>query len=189
MTGAVHQPRRPGPRMVLLHSGLLSGELCWSRQLPLADRLALEIVDRAGYGRSQEVSPGEDLDADAQLVAGLLEGSAPRGPLVRCGGRDAGRRARAPGGAVADLVRTVGLPARPRLIQSSANGTRPPVARPGDWCGSSPWMEQRPEKPMALRRHDLRLRPGECCFWGAYGEQPRRHHCGTAGQRGMPALS
>jgi pimeloyl-ACP methyl ester carboxylesterase len=61
-----------GPRVVLLHGGVLAGELCWSRQLPLADRFALEIVDRAGYGRSQAVSPGEDLDADAPLVAGLL---------------------------------------------------------------------------------------------------------------------
>jgi pimeloyl-ACP methyl ester carboxylesterase len=58
--------------MVLLHGGVLAGALCWTRQLPLADRFTLEIVDRAGYGRSQQVSPGEDLDADAPLVAGLL---------------------------------------------------------------------------------------------------------------------
>lgn len=61
-----------GPRVVLLHGGVLAGELCWRQQLPLADRFALEVVDRAGYGRSQQVSPGEDLDADAPLVAGLL---------------------------------------------------------------------------------------------------------------------
>jgi hypothetical protein len=61
-----------GPRVVLLHGAVLAGELCWSQQLRLADRFALEVVDRAGYGRSQEVSPGEDLDADAPLVAGLL---------------------------------------------------------------------------------------------------------------------
>jgi pimeloyl-ACP methyl ester carboxylesterase len=61
-----------GPRVVLLHGGVLAGELCWTQQLRLADRFALEIVDRAGYGRSQQVSPGEDLDADAPLVAGLL---------------------------------------------------------------------------------------------------------------------
>ena len=46
-----------GPRVVLLHGGVLAGELCWSQQLQLADRFALEIVDRAGYGRSQQVSP------------------------------------------------------------------------------------------------------------------------------------
>jgi pimeloyl-ACP methyl ester carboxylesterase len=77
MTGALFVKRTGrGPRVVLLHGAVLSGELCWSQQLPLADRFALEIVDRAGYGRSQEVSPGEDLDADAPLVAGLLEGGA-----------------------------------------------------------------------------------------------------------------
>ena len=61
-----------GPRVVLVHGAALAGELCWHQQLRLADRFALEIVDRAGYGRSQQVSPGEDLDADASLVAGLL---------------------------------------------------------------------------------------------------------------------
>jgi hypothetical protein len=61
-----------GPRVVLLHGGVLAGELCWRRQLPLADHFALEIADRAGYGRSQQISPGEDLDADAPLVAALL---------------------------------------------------------------------------------------------------------------------
>jgi pimeloyl-ACP methyl ester carboxylesterase len=57
---------------MLLHGGVLAGELCWHQQLPLADRFGLEIVDRAGYGRSQQVSPGEDLDADGRLAAGLL---------------------------------------------------------------------------------------------------------------------
>jgi pimeloyl-ACP methyl ester carboxylesterase len=61
-----------GPRVVLLHGSVLASDLCWSRQLPLADRFALEIADRAGYGRSQQVSSGEDFDADAPLVAGLL---------------------------------------------------------------------------------------------------------------------
>ena len=73
MTGALFVKRTGrGPRMVLLHGGVLAGGLCWSRQLPLAGRFTLEIIDRAGYGRSQQVSPGEDLDADAPLVAGLL---------------------------------------------------------------------------------------------------------------------
>jgi len=61
-----------GPRVVLLHGGVAAGELCWRQQLPLADCFALEAVDRAGYGRSQQVSPGEDLDADAPLVAEIL---------------------------------------------------------------------------------------------------------------------
>ena len=61
-----------GPRVVLLHGSVLASQLCWIRQLPLADRFALEMVDRAGYGRSDQVSLGEDFDADAPLVAGLL---------------------------------------------------------------------------------------------------------------------
>jgi pimeloyl-ACP methyl ester carboxylesterase len=67
----VHRAGR-GPRVMLLHGGVLAGEMCWHQQLPLADRFGLEIVDRAGYGRSQQVSPGEDLDADGRLAAGLL---------------------------------------------------------------------------------------------------------------------
>jgi pimeloyl-ACP methyl ester carboxylesterase len=61
-----------GPRVMLLHGAVLGGELCWHKQLPLADRFTLEMIDRAGYGRSQDVGPGENLDADALLVAGLL---------------------------------------------------------------------------------------------------------------------
>ena len=72
MAGLFVQRVGQGPRVVLLHGGVLAGELCWGQQLRLADRFALEIVDRAGYGRSQQVSPGEDLDTDAPLVAGLL---------------------------------------------------------------------------------------------------------------------
>ena len=41
MTGALFVTRAGrGPRMVLLHGGVLSGELRSSQQLPLADRLA-----------------------------------------------------------------------------------------------------------------------------------------------------
>lgn len=65
-----------GPRVLLVHGGVLAGELCWRQQLPLADRYALEIVDRAGYGRSHRLSSGEDLDRDAPLVAELLAGGA-----------------------------------------------------------------------------------------------------------------
>jgi hypothetical protein len=42
-----------GPRVVLLHGGVLAGELCWRQQLRLADRFALEIVDRAGTGAAR----------------------------------------------------------------------------------------------------------------------------------------
>jgi hypothetical protein len=37
-----------GPRVVLLHGGVLAGELCWCWQLRLADQFAHEVVDRAG---------------------------------------------------------------------------------------------------------------------------------------------
>ena len=72
MAGLFVQRAGQGPRVVLLHGGVLAGEFCWRQQLRLADRFSLEIVDRAGYSRSQQVSPGEDLDADAPLVSGLL---------------------------------------------------------------------------------------------------------------------
>jgi pimeloyl-ACP methyl ester carboxylesterase len=58
--------------VVLVHGAALPGQLCWHRQLRLAGQFALEIVDRAGYGRSRQVSQGENLDADAPLVARLL---------------------------------------------------------------------------------------------------------------------
>jgi pimeloyl-ACP methyl ester carboxylesterase len=61
-----------GPRLVLLHGGAVPGELCWRAQLPLAERFTLEIVDRAGYGLSEPISPGEDPAADARLVPELL---------------------------------------------------------------------------------------------------------------------
>jgi pimeloyl-ACP methyl ester carboxylesterase len=61
-----------GPRVVLLHGSVFASVLCWNRQMPLAARFTLELVDRAGYGRSQHVSLGEDFSADAPLAAGLL---------------------------------------------------------------------------------------------------------------------
>ena len=98
-----------GPRVVLLHGGVLAGDLCWSRQLRLADRFALEIVDRAGYGRSQEVSPGEDLE---DLLAGPPAGGVRPGWSSSDGGseelpefRDAARSSLA--------SRSSGSPARP----------------------------------------------------------------------------
>jgi pimeloyl-ACP methyl ester carboxylesterase len=54
---------------------VLSGELTWSGQLPLAQRWTLLIVDRAGYGRSR-VTEGEDIEADAGLVADLIQDGA-----------------------------------------------------------------------------------------------------------------
>jgi pimeloyl-ACP methyl ester carboxylesterase len=61
-----------GPRVVLVHGGVLFGELTWREQLPLAERWELTIVERAGYGRSRDVHDGEDPQVDAPLVAELL---------------------------------------------------------------------------------------------------------------------
>jgi pimeloyl-ACP methyl ester carboxylesterase len=61
-----------GPRIVLLHGGVSVAEFTWREQLPLAERFTLVIVERAGYGRSDSISAGEDLDADGRLVPELL---------------------------------------------------------------------------------------------------------------------
>jgi pimeloyl-ACP methyl ester carboxylesterase len=65
-----------GPRIVLLHGSVFVGEFSWREQLPLAERFTLVIVERAGYGRSDSISAGEDLDADSRLVPELLEDGA-----------------------------------------------------------------------------------------------------------------
>lgn len=61
-----------GTPVVLVHGGVLAGELTWREQLPLAERWELLIVHRAGYGPSRSVSDGEDAQVDAPLVAQLL---------------------------------------------------------------------------------------------------------------------
>jgi pimeloyl-ACP methyl ester carboxylesterase len=65
-----------GPRVVLVHGGVLFGALTWGEQLPLAERWELTIVDRAGYGRSSDLNDGEDARVDAPLLAELLDGGA-----------------------------------------------------------------------------------------------------------------
>jgi hypothetical protein len=44
-----------GPRVVLLHGGVLAGELCWRQQLPLADRFRLVIPDQLPSSLAQGV--------------------------------------------------------------------------------------------------------------------------------------
>jgi pimeloyl-ACP methyl ester carboxylesterase len=61
-----------GPRVVLVHASALAGELTWRRQLPLAERWSLVIVERAGYGASRTLSRGDNLSVDVPLVADLL---------------------------------------------------------------------------------------------------------------------
>lgn len=57
---------------MLVHGGVLFGELTWREQLPLAERWELLIVERAGYGRSRHVCDGEDATVDGPLIAELL---------------------------------------------------------------------------------------------------------------------
>src|SRR5688500_13550164 len=62
-----------GPEVVLIHGGMTDGPLAWFAQEPLAERWTLRVVDRAGYGRSAALSPGEDVELDARLLAGSLD--------------------------------------------------------------------------------------------------------------------
>lgn len=61
-----------GPPVILLHGGVLFGQHTWRAQSPLAQRWQLLTVERAGYGNSAHLSPAEDLDTDAPLVAEML---------------------------------------------------------------------------------------------------------------------
>jgi pimeloyl-ACP methyl ester carboxylesterase len=53
---------------------MLHGDRTWTAQLPLRERWTLVLVDRAGYGRSSELSEGEDFELDAELLAPRLDG-------------------------------------------------------------------------------------------------------------------
>jgi len=65
------QVRGVGARVLLVHGNLMSGPLCWSQQLPLAERWRLEIVNRRGYGQSPRTER-QDFAADAEDIADLL---------------------------------------------------------------------------------------------------------------------
>ncbi|MEA2123471.1 MAG: hypothetical protein QOI80_253 [Solirubrobacteraceae bacterium] len=58
-----------GPPVLLLHGGLSGPGVGWTEQAPLAERWELWDVHRAGYGRSAGVSPREDFELDASLLA------------------------------------------------------------------------------------------------------------------------
>jgi pimeloyl-ACP methyl ester carboxylesterase len=64
-----------GPRVVLVHGSVADGKATWLLQRPLADRFELLVPDRPGYGRNPPIEY-EDFEADAPLVAGLLEDGA-----------------------------------------------------------------------------------------------------------------
>lgn len=60
-----------GPPVVLVHGAVLGARLTWRKQLPLAERWTLLVVDRLGFGASPPVER-VDFEADAPLVAAEL---------------------------------------------------------------------------------------------------------------------
>lgn len=59
-----------GPRVVLVHGGILGGRETWRAQRPLTDRWTLLAVDRPGHGRSPAAR--QDFESEANLVAEQL---------------------------------------------------------------------------------------------------------------------
>ena len=57
---------------MLVHGSVLGGRATWTAQRPLADEFELVVVDRPGFPPNPPVDR-VDFEADAQLVAGLLE--------------------------------------------------------------------------------------------------------------------
>ena len=62
-----------GPLVVFLHGGMNTGEIAWFAQQPLTEHWTVRSYDRVGYGRSASLSPGEDIELDAALIATQLE--------------------------------------------------------------------------------------------------------------------
>ena len=61
-----------GPRVVLVHGSVANGMMTWSKQVPVAERYTLVIVDRPGYPPN---APVERIDFEQQAgeIAELLE--------------------------------------------------------------------------------------------------------------------
>jgi pimeloyl-ACP methyl ester carboxylesterase len=60
-----------GPRVLLVHGSVVGAEETWRRQLPLAARWKLSLVNRPGFGASPPLDHG-DFELEAPLVAELL---------------------------------------------------------------------------------------------------------------------
>jgi pimeloyl-ACP methyl ester carboxylesterase len=65
----VHQWGR-GPRVVLVHGGVLGGRETWRAQRPLTGRWTLVAPDRPGHGRSPDAR--QDFETEAPLIADQL---------------------------------------------------------------------------------------------------------------------
>jgi len=61
-------------RVVLVHGSVVGGRATWAAQRPLADRFELLVLERPGFAPDSPVER-VDFEADAVLVAGLLEPS------------------------------------------------------------------------------------------------------------------
>ena len=59
-------------RVVLVHGSVVGGRGTWAAQRPLADRFELVVLERPGFAPDSYVER-VDFEADAVLVAGLLE--------------------------------------------------------------------------------------------------------------------
>lgn len=59
-------------RLVLVHGSVAGGHPTWKAQLPLDERFELVILERPGFPPNPPVE-SVDFEADAELVAGLLE--------------------------------------------------------------------------------------------------------------------
>jgi pimeloyl-ACP methyl ester carboxylesterase len=59
-------------RLVLVHGSVVGGRATWTAQRPLADEFELVVVERPGFPPNPPVDR-VDFEADARLLAGLLE--------------------------------------------------------------------------------------------------------------------
>lgn len=59
-----------GPRVVLIHGGVLGGREAWRAQRPLSERWTLLAPDRPGHGQSPDAR--QDFEVDAHLIAAQL---------------------------------------------------------------------------------------------------------------------
>ena len=61
-----------GPRVVFIHGSMSNGADAWHAQRALADRFAVEIVDRRGFGASPDPDGRVDFERDADDIVALL---------------------------------------------------------------------------------------------------------------------
>lgn len=73
MAGLACRRLGAGPPVVLLHGGLVHGDLTWTQQMPLAEQWTLIVPDRIGYGESAHLGEAEDFERDAELLAPALD--------------------------------------------------------------------------------------------------------------------